>query len=415
MVRKFLYGCIAVAVFMFSGGRVFADSSVNLEKEVENLKERLTLLENKPERENKGLLSDLTRGGGITLVLQNAQNANVSEESLYNGKTPTAASYSVDLGFEKTFNGQNKMFIHLETGQGSIESQLDVFSNVNGDSDESGGVISVTEAWYEHAFGSSGFKMTLGKIDAGAVIDDNAYANDETEQFLGGIFINSPVIDFPDDNSFGVNAIFESEKIDAAVEYVSADGAWQDITKNIFISAQINLKPGIIREKEGNYRVYAWTNTKKYTKWTDPSETDCSNYGFGISFDQQLNDYAGVFARYGWEEGKVYFDADPDTSGDDVSLSHSWSAGVQFKPALLNCEDVFALACGQIVPSSDYKEANGLKGETENHFEMYYKWQVSGYLSVTPDIHIIQNPFGNDASNGDSTVFVCGVRTQIRF
>lgn len=415
MVRKFLYGCIAVAVFMFSGSGVFADSSVNLEKELENLKERLTLLENKPERENKGLLSDLTIGGGITFVLQNAQNANVAEDSLYNGKTPTVAAYSVDLGFEKKFDEQNKMFIHLETGQGSIESQLEVFSNVNGDSDESDAVISVTEAWYEHAFGTSGFKMSFGKIDAGAVIDDNAYANDETEQFLGGIFVNSPVIDFPDDNSFGVNAAFESEKIDAAVEYVSADGAWQDITKNIFISAQINFKPGLIYKKEGNYRVYAWTNTKQYTKWTDISDNDCKNYGFGISFDQQLSGYAGVFARYGWEDGKVYFDSDPLTAGDDVSLSQSWSFGLQLKPSILNENDVFAVACGQIVPSSDYKKANGLKGETENHFEMYYKWQVSDYLSVTPDIHIIQNPFGNDASNGDSTVYAGGIRTQISF
>jgi len=415
MTKKFLYGCIAAAVFMFSGNSVFADSSVNLEKEIESLKERLSLVEKKSETSNRGLLSDLVIGGGITFVLQNAQNANASADLLYNGKTPTASSYSVDLGFEKTFDEQNKMFIHLETGQGSIESQLELFSNVNGDSDESDAVISVTEAWYEHVFGTSGFKMTFGKLDGGAVIDDNAYANDETEQFLGGIFINSPVIDFPDDNTFGVSAAFESEKLDSAVQYVSADGAWQDVMKNIFMSAQVNFKPGLINEKEGNYRVYAWTNTKKYTKWNDPSDTDCVNFGFGVSFDQQLSERTGVFARYGWQDGKVYFDADPSVSGDDVSLSQSWSAGFQFKPALINSEDVFAFACGQIVPSSDYKEVNWVKGETENHFEMYYKWQVNDYLSVTPDIQIIQNPFGNDASNGDSTVFVCGIRTQIRF
>ncbi len=415
MIRKFLYGCIAAAVFMLSGNSVFADSSVNFEKEIESLKERLSLVEKKSETANRGLLSDLVIGGGITFVLQNAQNANASDYSLYNGKTPTAASYSVDLGFEKSFDQNNKMFIHLETGQGSIESQLELFSNINGDSDESDSVISLTEAWYEYMFGASGFKMTFGKLDAGAAVDDNIYSNDETEQFLGDIFINSPVIDFPDDNTFGVSAVFESEKIGAAVQYVSADGAWQDVTKNIFMSAQINFKAGLIDQKEGNYRAYVWTNTKKYIKWTDPSETDCSNYGFGISFDQQLSDYAGIFARYGWEDGKVYFDADPDTSGNDVSLSHSWSAGIQFKPALFNSEDIFALACGQIVPSCEYKEVNGLKGETENHFEMYYKCQINDYLSVTPDIQIIQNPFGNDASNGDSTVFVCGIRTQISF
>lgn len=415
MVRKFLYGCIAVAVVMFFGGNVFASSAVHLEKELENLKERLNILENKSGNENKGLLSDLVIGGGITFVLQNAQNANASEDSLYNGKTPTVASFSFDLGFEKTFDENNKAFICLESGQGSIESQLEVFSNVNGDSDESDAVISITEAWYEHTFGASGFKMTLGKIDAGAGIDDNAYANDETEQFLGGIFGNSPVIDFPDDNTFGVNMAFESEKVDVIAQYVSADASCQDVTKNVFISGQLNFKPGLIQEKEGNYRLYGWTNTKKYTKWTEPSETDCSNYGFGISFDQQLSDLAGVFARYGWEDGKVYFDSDPLESGDDVSLSQSWSLGVQFMPALLSSDDVFALAYGQVAPSSDYKEVNGLNGETENHIEIYYKWQVNDYLTITPDVHIIQNPFGKDAYNGDSTIFVGGMRTQIKF
>ena len=62
-----------------------------------------------------------------------------------------------------------------------------------------------------------------------------------------------------------------------------------------------------------------------------------------------------------------------------------------------------------------YKEVNGVKGETENLFDMYYKWLFNDYLSVTNDIQIIQNPFGNDASNGNSTVFVCGIRTQISF
>lgn len=414
MVGKFFYGCMAVAVVMFFGGNVFADSSGHLEKELESLKERLNILENKSGNGNNGLLSDLVIGGGITFVLQNAQNANASEDSLYNGKTPAVASYSVDLGFEKIFDKNNKMFIHLETGQGSLESQLEVFSNVNRDSDESDAVISVTEAWYEHVFGATGLKLNIGKIDATSGIDENAYANDETEQFLGNIFRNSSVIDFPDDNSFGLKLAFESDKIDLTAQYVSADASWQDVTKNIFISGQVNFKPGLIQQKEGNYRLYAWTNTKKYRKWTDPSETDCSNYGFGISFDQQLSDFAGIFARYGWEDEKVYFDADPSESGDDVSLSQSWSLGL-LMPDLLTADDVFALAYGQITPSSDYKEVNGLKGETENHIEIYYKWQVNDYLSITPDVHIIQNPFGKDASNGDSTIFVGGIRTQISF
>jgi hypothetical protein len=290
MAKKFLCSCAVFSVLMLSGGNLFASSGEHLEKELESLKERLNILEKKTEeaKEFKGVLSDLVIGGGITLVLQNAQNANADSSDLYNGKTPSVASYSVDLGFEKNFDENNKMFIHLETGQGSIESQLKVFSNVNRDSDESDGAISVTEAWYEHAFSESGFKLNIGKIDATSGVDENAYANDETEQFLGNIFRNSSVVDFPDDNSFGVKVAYESDKADVSLQYLSADGVWKDVTKNIFVSGQLNLKPEFIKDKEGNYRFYGWTNTKQYVKWTDSSKNDENNYGFGVSFDQQL-------------------------------------------------------------------------------------------------------------------------------
>ncbi|MFA7073642.1 MAG: carbohydrate porin [Endomicrobiaceae bacterium] len=410
MFKKFLFSCAVFSVLMLSGGNVFASSGDALEKELESLKERLNILEKRTEGadEVKGLLSDLVIGGGITFVLQNAQNANADSADLYNGKTPSVASYSVDLGFEKSFDDNNKMFIHLETGQGSMESQLSVFSNVNRDSDESDAVISVTEAWYEHSFAESGFIFNIGKIDATGGVDENAYANDETEQFLGNIFRNSSVIDFPDDNAFGVKVSYESDKADVSLQYLSADGAWQDFTKNIFVSGQLNLKPEFIQDKEGNYRFYAWTNTKQYVKWTDSSKNDENNYGFGVSFDQQLSDKTGAFARYGWENQEVYCD------GGDFSLSQSWSLGLQFAAKLLSNEDVLAVAYGQIVPSSDYKDVNSLNAKTENHMEVYYKLQITDYLSVTPDIQMIENPYGGDAGS-DDTVFVGGIRTQISF
>lgn len=410
MAKKFLCSCAVFSVLMLSGGNLFASSGEHLEKELESLKERLNILEKKTEeaKEFKGVLSDLVIGGGITLVLQNAQNANADSTDLYNGKTPSVASYSVDLGFEKNFDENNKMFIHLETGQGSIESQLKVFSNVNRDSDESDGAISVTEAWYEHAFSESGFKLNIGKIDATSGVDENAYANDETEQFLGNIFRNSSVVDFPDDNSFGVKVAYESDKADVSLQYLSADGLWKDVTKNIFVSGQLNLKPEFIKEKEGNYRFYGWTNTKQYVKWTDSSKNNENNYGFGVSFDQQLTDKTGAFARYGWKNQEVY------CAGSDFSLSQSWSLGLQFAAKLISSEDILAVAYGQVIPSSDYKDVNGFNAKTENHVEVYYKLQITDYLSVTPDIQVIENPYGGDAGNND-TIFVGGIRMQISF
>lgn len=411
MFRNVLRGCVAGACLVIFSGAGFADD-IRLEQKLEEIKSRLDVLEQKRcdnAVKAEGLLNDLVIGGGITLILQNANNANAAETDLYNGSTPTVGSYSLDLGFEKLFDENNKVFVHLESGQGSIESQLQVFSNVNRDSDESDAVISVTEAWYMHNFSSIGLNFTVGKIDASAGVDENAYANDETSQFLGNLFRNSAAIDMPDDNSFGMKTAYESSKIDATLQYMSADASFGDVTRNIFISAQVNLKPDFIGEKEGNYRFYAWTNTKEYSKWTDLSKTDEKNYGFGISFDQQLTDILGAFARYGWQDQSVY------NVEQGFSLSQSWSFGLQFMPGLFNENDVFGVAYGQIIPSSDYKDVNVLNAKTENHFEIYYNWSLNDYLSVSPDAQIIENPYGGDAENGDDTIFVCGIRVQINF
>jgi hypothetical protein len=64
--------------------------------------------------------------------------------------------------------------------------------------------------------------------------------------------------------------------------------------------------------------------------------------------------------------------------------------GLQFAAKLISSEDILAVAYGQVIPSSDYKDVNGFNAKTENHVEVYYKLQITNYLSITPDIQIIE-------------------------
>jgi hypothetical protein len=136
------------------------------------------------------------------------------------------------------------------------------------------------------------------------------------------------------------------------------DSDWDDIGDNLFNVGQVTFKTGFFG-LPGNYRFFGWSNKSRHTKWLDPAKEKEGTYGFGLSFDQKANDIITLFARYGWQDPKV-FNPDITTAGDlNYSLKHSWSAGLQIegKPWKRD-NDVFALAVGQAIPSKDYKNAS---------------------------------------------------------
>ena len=356
--------------------------------------------------ESEGLLDGLSIGGGITLNLQNLQNSNKAEDddgnALEPNKTPTLGQYSVDLEIEKKFDDNNTAFIHLETGNGDINNYLNAVAGVNRDADNSKNGVSLTEAWFEHKF-TDNFAMSVGILDPTTALDDNAYANDETSQFLGSMFRNAANIDFAE-NAFGVKATYESDVADVAVQYIDAsedNGNVADITRNGFVSAQVNFKPNFIDEMEGNYRVYGWTNTNDYDKLDGSDEA--KNYGFGVSLDQQLSDIFGAFARYSWKNGDVE---------DDTCSAHTWSLGLQATVNGIGEEDVVAIAYGQVIPSDEYKDNENKNAKSENHLEVYYSWNVTDYLAISPNFQMVENPFYNE---NDDTAYVGSIRMQISF
>ncbi len=349
-------------------------------------------------------------GAGATFVLQGTNNAN-GDELAKNGEDATDVSYSMDLEFEKTFSDYGLAFLHLETGAGAgVENELQVFSNVNRDADNSDNSVSVTEVWYEHYFKALPLTLTFGKIDPTAYLDTNEYANDECTQFLGHIFRNSPVMEFPDDNAAGIRvAINPADFLGIEFAAMDANADWEDVLDNMFLAGQLNFKPKLL-ERPGNYRVYGWLNDKDHIKWDDALKTKEKSYGFGLSLDQEITDVFGAFARYGWQNPEVYAD------GSEFSLEQSWSAGIRLAGNLWGRnDDIFAIAFGQVMPSDDYKKANDLKAKTESHLEAYYNIKVNDHLSVSPDIQVIWDPYGGDATNGDKTIFVGGVRAQVDF
>ena len=349
-------------------------------------------------------------GAGATFVVQGTDEINADDVTGHD--TVTDASYSVDLEVEKEFEDYGKAFVHLETGDGAgVEDELKVFSSVNRDADDSDSSVSVTEVWYEHYYEDLAV-LTFGRLDATAYFDSNAFANDETSQFLGRIFRNSPTIEFPD-NTGGIRlGLIPAEFLELDFGLFDADGDWEDILDEGFYIGQINIKPSLF-DRPGNYRLLGWVSDRKHTRWDDSTQTQENTSGYGVSLDQELADNLGVFARYGWQDPKQRLNG----LTNDFSLEHSWSTGLQLSGALWGRDDdIFALAVGQAIPSDDYKGAGtNLEADTEGHLEAYYNYKVNDHLTLSPDFQIIWNPYGSDADEGDDTISVYGMRAQVDF
>jgi carbohydrate-selective porin OprB len=372
----------------------------------------------------------LNIGADGTFVFQgtpNANNAGENEDDRFDGGWSTDIIISKDICYE---NGDKAYaFLSLETGQNDgITNELNVFSNVNYDLDTSGSVVNLTNLWYEHWLFGGQVGLRGGKIDTTAyTIDQNAFANDETSQFMSNIFRNNPIIEFPDDSGrvVGGNLMLKpgfAEYMELSAGYYNADGTWDNLFSHPFATAQLNFKPHELmgwdaEQWEGNYRVYWWTNARKHAKYIEPGGTDDDtdankeNYGFGLSCDQRLTDIYGVFARFGWQRPELIpMDSSP-------TLYLGWSTGAQMTGKYWKREDdVVGIAVGQVCPSGHYKNA-GNPGYPETHLEAYYNFRVTKHLSISPDLQWIWDPrgVGRDEQGDDRSIFVYGMRVQLDF
>jgi len=350
---------------------------------------------------------------GATMIVQGTDNTNATEEKK-RGKAD--ASFSEDITISKEFEGlDSEAFIHLEAGQGAgLTDDLSLFSNVNADADDDEHVV-VSEIWYEQGLFNDKALITFGKLDPTVYFDTNEVANDETTQFLSYIFRSNPAVEFPD-NTFAIRAAaMPASWLELNYGVFDGDSDWDNIGDNLFNIGQVTFKAEFFG-LPGNYRFLGWSNNSRHTKWLDPAEEKEDSCGFGLSFDQKVHDMVTLFARYGWQDPKVY-NPDLTAAGDlNYSLEHSWSAGLQVEGKPWNREnDVLGIAVGQAIPSDDYKKAGELKAKNEGHFEAYYRIRINDHLSISPDFQYIWDPFGKDIADDTDDIFVYGLRTQVDF
>ena len=359
--------------------------------------------------------------GGITSILQGTSG-------IADDQDITDFSYTLDLNFEAVVSPSGKVVIALEAGNGEgVNENIPSLSIPNYDAyvTESGGIVtpSVSQAYFEGSFFDGMLGLKAGKLDVHSCHDDNAYANDETDQFISGLFSRYAGSIFPELDSYYapgmILSISPADMLDVTLAVANGvNSGFEDITEDPYGAGQVNVKPNIFG-KEGNYRLYVIYDTRdNYIDIGNPDKIR-KNTAYGISLDQEIIDDIGIFARYGVQDSNVEFwtdDGNNVVNPDEISypVKSAISGGVSLSGSFWGRgDDVVGLAYGVLFNNEDSTYFNAVTDSgNETHLEVYYKLGFSDHFTLTPDLQLVTNA-GGDADTDPITVY--GVRAQMNF
>jgi len=151
-----------------------------------------------------------------------------------------------------------------------------------------------------------------------------------------------------------------------------------------------------------------------------PPNQESSSWAVGYAFDQYLwqpvddpKHGVGVFFSFGVSDG------------NPNPIKYAFLAGIGGKGVPGRSDDIYGMGFARTQFSSAFvpllRERFDLGLDHENTFELYYNLALTGWLSVTPDLQVINpglkktlNPSGTALVNVD-TATIAGIRFRVRF
>lgn len=247
---------------------------------------------------------------------------------------------------------------------------------------------------YKHTFTlseESSLGITGGIIDSTEYLDINAFANDETSQFMNQAFVNKSIANFPT-YDYGAAGEWEISKS------WSLHGIWMNSKNDIgntynYYGGQLGYHIDSFLG-EGNYRLIAFITDKKFP---DPEETSLESlWGVGVSLDQKLTKKVGVFSRFGKQDDKAA-----------VTWDALVSAGLNINGKLWK-EAEYEAGLGYAFLDGP---SNGDIDQT-HAIETYIKIVILERFDITLDIQYIEDQLRGDQ---DPSAFIVGGRLNVHF
>ena len=213
--------------------------------------------------------------------------------------------------------------------------------------------LNLREAWLRTELFGQRLALSAGRLDLTNYFDQNAFANDETTQFLSDALVNNQMLGLST-NGTGVGAEFDPKngfRFKFGFQQSNVDAT--NLSDSLYTLSEVGYTFTPFALPEGTYRVWFRTDN------TAPS---LIRKGVGLSFDQKLTSAVGLFARYGTQEVD---------DGDD----HFYSAGIGFQNGFIfNPQDTWGIG---------YARMDLASGEQEHLAEGYYNFQLTERLRLS--------------------------------
>src|SRR5262245_27916075 len=242
--------------------------------------------------------------------------------------------------------------------------------------------LNLREAWLRTEVFKNRLAITAGRLDLTNYFDANAFANDESTQFISDALVNNQML------GLAVNGVGAATEFDAKNGFRLKFGFQQSspeptsLGDSLFTLSKVGYTFTPFKLPEGNYRLgFRTDNTAPYA----------IRKGWGVSIDQKLSPAVGLFGRYGRAEA-------------DFGLhDHFYSAGVSFaKGFIFNPEDTWGVGFAQTEVAL----------EKERLFEGYYNLLLTEKLRLTFQLStVLDTPVGSERF---SYIFP-GIRLQAAF
>jgi hypothetical protein len=225
--------------------------------------------------------------------------------------------------------------------------------------------LNLREAWLRAEVFKQRLALTVGRLDLTNYFDQNAFANDETTQFLSDALVNNQMLGLSS-NGTGVAAEFDPKSgFRFKFGFQQSNVQATNLSDSFFTLSEAGYTFTPFGLPEGTYR--AWFRT-------DNTPEDRLGKGGGFSLDQKLTNVVGLFGRYGTQ--LVDLDSERD---------HFWSTGVSFQNGLvLNPRDAWGVG---------YAKMDLASGEKEDLVEGYYNFLLTDRLRLSFHLtHVLERP-----------------------
>jgi high affinity Mn2+ porin len=287
-------------------------------------------------------------------------------------------------------------------------------------------------------------EFRFGKYSIADFFDLNTYGSDTGFQFMNWTVDNNGAYDYAaDTRGFTFAAMLEYHDRRWALRF--AEALMPKVANGIHLDAdlsrahadniELELHGTVLRHQEGIVRFLTFVNHANMGRYATaidnflngvtprPEITDhplqtTIKYGFGLNFEQPLNDWLGVFGRWGWNEGKhesyAYTEVDQTAQIGLGSNGKRWHrrfdrAGVVFVSNGISKNHQEYLALGGL----GFLLGDGhLTYGRENIFETYYTLHVWRGIYPAFGLQHINNP-GYNQDRGP--VLVPSLRLHLEF